>query len=94
MPYAAPRDSQIPVGGILDGLQVSESSQQIPAGERQQGADHGAVHRADAAEPFQAAAEHQAEEHGFGLIVPVVGGGDPAGAGPYADLLSSSPFPS
>ena len=85
--HTAPRNSQVLVGGVLDRLQVSEGGQQIPAGEREQGADHGAVHRADAAEPFEAAAEHQAEEHGFGLIVPVMGGGDPAGAGSHADLL-------
>ena len=83
-PVAHPvaRHAQGPVGRIVHGSEPrrGHGGQQIRPRQPQEGAHHRAVDRPDPRQPFEAAAEEEPEEHGLRLIVPVVGGGDPAGA--------------
>lgn len=70
------------VGGIVDGIEPRrlDGGQQSGPRQRQEGASDRSMDGPDARQPLDAAAEEEPEEDGLGLVVPVVGGGDPAGA--------------
>ena len=91
--------------GTLEARLVGSSTAASPAAatasrsrrarEREQRPRDRAVDRADAGQPLQAAAEEEPEQHGLGLVVAVMGGGDPARAEglphPFEKLVARPP---
>ncbi len=93
VPDAVAGHARIGVGRVLDAAQSRrcQAGEQVRAGEGEEGTDDGPLdrplYRPDTAEPLQAGAEEEPQDHGLGLVVPVMGGGDVARAGAAADLF-------
>ncbi len=97
MADAVSGDAEVGVGRVFDRLDAEagelrllDRRRQLRPGEREERPHDGAAPRPDAGEAGEAAAEGEAQEHGLRLVVAVVGGRDPAGAGPAPDVLQKT----
>ena len=87
----------IPVGAVLHPRQAlgAEVLLNFRSGGGQQGADNVVPHRGDTRQAPQAGAPHQMQEHRFGIVVRVVGGGNhrtvQLSGGPLKKIVSHLP---